>query len=42
MVVGPNVDATLVVAMAFAIDEVHDEENAAEAKKEEEGGWPFR
>lgn len=43
VVVGPQVDATLVVAMAFAIDEVHDEENAAEAKKEEEGGgWPFR
>ncbi|CAK9060609.1 Uncharacterized protein SCF082_LOCUS31889 [Durusdinium trenchii] len=36
VVVGPQVDATLVVAMAFAIDEVHDEENAAEAKKEEE------
>lgn len=42
VVVGPQVDATLVVAMAFAIDEVHDEENAAEAAKEEGGGWPFR
>ena len=39
VVVGPQVDATLVVAMAFAIDEVHDEENAA---KDEGGGWPFR
>ncbi|CAE7832728.1 unnamed protein product [Symbiodinium sp. CCMP2592] len=43
VVVGPQVDATLVVAMAFAIDEVHDEENQAEAEPEgEEGGWPFR
>jgi len=42
VVVGPQVDATLVVAMAFAIDEVHDEEDAAEASKEEGGGWPFR
>ena len=42
VVVGAQVDATLVVAMAFAIDEVHDEENAAEQPEGEGGGWPFR
>ena len=42
VVVGPQVDATLVVAMAFAIDEVHDEENAGDKPETEEGGWPFR
>ena len=41
VVVGPQVDATLVVAMAFAIDEVHDEEHAKEGEGEG-GGWPFR
>mmetsp|Transcript_15114 Transcript_15114/g.35731 ORF Transcript_15114/g.35731 Transcript_15114/m.35731 type:complete len:498 (+) Transcript_15114:72-1565(+) len=44
VVVGPQVDATLVVAMAFVIDEVHDEEAAAKASEgsEEGAGWPFR
>lgn len=35
VVVGPNVDATLVLAMAVVIDEVHDEENPAQ------GGEPL-
>jgi len=39
VLVGPQVDASLVLSMAVAIDEVHDEE-----QKEEEGGggFPFR
>mmetsp|Transcript_18428 Transcript_18428/g.46460 ORF Transcript_18428/g.46460 Transcript_18428/m.46460 type:complete len:535 (+) Transcript_18428:66-1670(+) len=41
-IVGANVDASLVLAMAVAIDEVHDEEDAAKGEKKEEGGWPFR
>mmetsp|Transcript_54187 Transcript_54187/g.117075 ORF Transcript_54187/g.117075 Transcript_54187/m.117075 type:complete len:518 (-) Transcript_54187:76-1629(-) len=41
IVVGPQVDASLVVAMAVAIDEVHDEE-AKEEGGESEGGFPFR
>jgi uncharacterized protein YxjI len=39
-VVGPQVDAAMVLAMAVVIDEVHDEENKEE--KKEEGGFPFR
>merc|ERR1719221_1338807 len=44
VLVGPQVDASLVLAMSVAIDEVHDEEDKA---KEAEGGgggggFPFR
>jgi len=42
LVVGANVDASMVLAMAMIIDEVHDEEEAAKEAKGEEGGWPFR
>uniref|UniRef100_A0A7S0A9E2 Uncharacterized protein n=1 Tax=Pyrodinium bahamense TaxID=73915 RepID=A0A7S0A9E2_9DINO len=40
VLVGPQVDASLVLAMAVAIDEVHDEENKDEG--EGGGGFPFR
>jgi len=40
IIVGPQVDASLVVGMAVVIDEIHDEEN--QAKEEEGGGFPFR
>lgn len=39
VIVGPQVDASLVLAMSVAIDEVHDEEPD---KEEEGGGFPFR
>jgi len=39
-IVGPQVDAAMVLAMAVVIDEVHDEEHQRE--KDEGGGFPFR
>lgn len=43
VIVGPQVDASMVLAMAVAIDEVHDEEHQAEAEAEGGGGgFPFR
>jgi len=42
VVVGPQVDASLVLAMAVAIDEVHDEEHQAEGEDGDGGGFPFR
>jgi len=38
VIVGPNVDASMVMAMAMIIDEVHDEEAAKEGG-DEGGGW---
>jgi len=43
VVVGPKVDATMVIALAFVIDEVHDEEDRKEGKGDGGGGFnPFR
>jgi uncharacterized protein YxjI len=42
LVVGAQVDASLVIAMAVAIDEVHDEESKSKEGDGEGGGWPFR
>lgn len=43
VVVGARVDATMVISMAVAIDEVHDEEQKAKEESGESGGFfPFR